>query len=332
MKPSRYRGSKAACLVGSLLAFLGFNSAMQPAHAQDDYPNRAIRIVVPFSPGGGGDAVVRYMSDKLAERLKQQIIVENKPGASGFIGAQLVATAAPDGYTLLMGFDGGIVVAPNMLNAPFNPVTDFTPITKLNDATIILVANPSVPVKNISAIVNLAKSKPEGLQFSSSGPGTTPHLAGELLALRTGIKLSHIPYKGGGQAVTDAVAGHFPIFFTVVPTVASYIKQGRLVAIAVAGDKRSPALPDVPTIAELGVPDFNVSSWYGILAPAKTPKAIVDRLQREIAQVLAIPEIRDRYLNNAFDPIASTPEEFAAQIKADYARWAQVVKDANLKQ
>ena len=331
MKSTFYRDVKRACLFSSFLACLGLSSAMPTAYAQDDYPNRAVRIVVPFSPGGGGDAVVRYMSDKLAERLKQQIIVENKPGASGFIGAQIVATAAPDGYTLLMGFDGGIVVAPNMLNAPFNPVTDFAPVTKLNDATIILVANPAVPVKNINDIVALAKSKPEGLQFSSSGPGTTPHLAGELLALRTGIKLSHIPYKGGGQAVTDAVAGHFPIFFTVVPTVASYIKQGRLIAIAVAGDKRSPAWPDIPTIAELGVPDFNVSSWYGILAPAKTPKAIVDRLQRDIAAVLAIPEVRDRYLNNAFDPIASTPETFAAQIKADYARWGQVVKDANLK-
>ena len=302
------------------------------AQAQEDYPNRAVRIVVPFSPGGGGDAVVRYMSDKLAERLKQQIIIENRPGASGFIGAQLVATAPPDGYTLLMGFDGGIVVAPNMLTAPFNPITDFAPVTKLNEATIILVANPSASVKTIQDIVALAKAKPEGLQFSSSGQGTTPHLAGELLAIRTGIKVSHIPYKGGGQAVTDAVAGQFPIFFTVVPTVASYIQQGRLVPIAVTSAKRSPALPEVPTIAELGVADFNVSSWYGILAPAKTPKAIVDRLQQEIAVVLKIPAVRERYLSNAFEPIGSTPEEFAAQIKADYERWGQVVKDANLKQ
>ena len=302
------------------------------AQAQEDYPNRAVRIVVPFSPGGGGDAVVRYMSDKLAERLKQQIIIENRPGASGFIGAQLVATAPPDGYTLLMGFDGGIVVAPNMLTAPFNPLTDFAPVTKLNEATIILVANPSASVKTIQDIVALAKAKPEGLQFSSSGQGTTPHLAGELLAIRTGIKVSHIPYKGGGQAVTDAVAGQFPIFFTVVPTVASYIQQGRLVPIAVTSAKRSPALPEVPTIAELGVADFNVSSWYGILAPAKTPKAIVDRLQQEIAVVLKIPAVRERYLSNAFEPIGSTPEEFAAQIKADYERWGQVVKDANLKQ
>ena len=302
------------------------------AQAQEDYPNRAVRIVVPFSPGGGGDAVVRYMSDKLAERLKQQIIIENRPGASGFIGAQLVATAPPDGYTLLMGFDGGIVVAPNMLTAPFNPITDFAPVTKLNEATIILVANPSASVKTIQDIVALAKAKPEGLQFSSSGQGTTPHLAGELLAIRTGIKVSHIPYKGGGQAVTDAVAGQFPIFFTVVPTVASYIQQGRLVPIAVTSAKRSPALPEVPTIAELGVADFNVSSWYGILAPAKTPKAIVDRLQQEIAVVLKIPAVRERYLNNAFEPIGSTPDEFAAQIKADYERWGQVVKDANLKQ
>ena len=174
MKSTFYRDVKRASLLSSILACLGLSSAMPMAHAQDDYPNRAVRIVVPFSPGGGGDAVVRYMSDKLAERLKQQIIVENKPGASGFIGAQIVATAAPDGYTLLMGFDGSIVVAPNMLNAPFNPVNDFAPVTKLNDATIILVANPSVPVKNISDIVALAKSKLKG--FSSVRLGRVQHL------------------------------------------------------------------------------------------------------------------------------------------------------------
>jgi len=329
-QPFTRRG--ALGLLVQALCVAGLTATAAPATAQDVYPSKPIRIIVPFSPGGGGDAVVRFMSDKLGERLKTQIIVENRPGASGFIGAQAVATAPPDGYTLLMGFDGGIVVAPNILKAPFNPLTDFEPITKLNDATLILVAHPGAQLRNVNDIVAAAKAKPGALQFTSSGQGSTPHLAGELLAQRTGIRMTHIPYKGGGQAVTDVVAGQVPLFFTVVPTVAAYIKQDRLVAVAVTSSRRSPSLPDVPTIAELGVPDFSVSSWYGILAPAKTPKAIVNRLQQEIAAVLAMPEIREKYVNSAFDPVASTPEEFAAQIKADYARWGQVVRDANLKE
>ena len=303
-----------------------------PAVAQDAFPSKPIRIVVPYSPGGGADAVVRFMSDRLGERLKQQVIVENRPGASGFIGAQVVATAAPDGHTLLLAFDGGIVVAPNILKAPFNPVTDFEPVTKLNDATLILVAHPGAQITNVADLVAQAKAKAGNLQFTSSGQGSTPHLAGELLAIRTGIKLTHIPYKGGGQAVTDVVAGQVPLFFTVVPTVAAYIKQDRLRAIAVTSGQRSPSLPDVPTIAELGVPGYEVSSWYGLLAPAKTPKAVIQRLQQEIAAVLAMPEVREKYLASAFDPVGSTPEAFGAQIKADFARWAQVVKDANLKE
>ncbi|MEI7444565.1 MAG: tripartite tricarboxylate transporter substrate binding protein [Burkholderiales bacterium] len=306
--------------------------AAQPALAQEGWPNKPIRIIVPFSPGGGGDAVVRFISDRLGERLKQQVIIENRPGASGFIGAQAVATAPPDGYTLLMGFDGGVVVAPHILKAPFNPLTDFEPITKLNDATLIIVAHPAAQIRNVADLVAQAKARPGQLQFTSSGQGSTPHLAGELLAIRTGIRMTHVPYKGGGQAVTDVVAGQVPVFITVVPTVAAYLKQDRLVPVAVTSAKRSPSLPDVPTVEELGVPGFAVSSWYGLLAPARTPKAIVNRLQQEIAAVLAMPDIRERYLGAAFDPVGSTPEEFAAQIRADYARWGQVVKDANLRE
>jgi tripartite-type tricarboxylate transporter receptor subunit TctC len=328
-KPSR-RGA-VALAARALCAAALFATAL-PAMSQDTFPSKPIRIVVPYSPGGGADAVVRFMSDRLGERLKQQVLVENRPGASGFIGAQVVAAAPPDGHTLLLAFDGGIVVAPNILKAPFDPVTDFEPVTKLNDATLILVAHPGAQIRNVADLVAQAKAKPGNLQFTSSGQGSTPHLAGELLAIRTGIKLTHIPYKGGGQAVTDVVAGQVPLFFTVVPTVAAYIKQDRLRAIAVTSARRSPSLPDVPTIAELGVPGYAVSSWYGLLAPAKTPKAVIQRLQQEIATVLAMPEVRERYLASAFDPVASTPEEFGAQIKADFARWAQVVKDANLKE
>jgi hypothetical protein len=319
----------AGLLASSSVLAQGTTAATQNAIAE--YPNKPIRIIVPYAPGGGGDAVVRYMSDKLAERLKQPIIIENKPGASGFIGAQMAATAAPDGYTLVMVFDGTVVVAPHLLKAPFNTLTDFAPITKLNDATIVLAVNNKVPAKNFKELVTYAKSLPNPMEFGSTGQGSSTHLAGELLALRTGMKLQHIPYKGGGQAVTDVAAGQIPMIVTVVPTVMAHITAGRLVPIAVSGNTRSLSLPDVQTFTEAGVQDFAVTSWYGLLAPAKTPKPIIDKLQREIAAVMQIPEVRERYLKSSFEPVANKPEEFAVQLKADYERWGQVVKDANVK-
>lgn len=301
------------------------------AGAQDSWPSKPVRIIVPFSPGGGGDAVVRTISDKLAERLGQPVVIDNRPGASGYLGAQAVAGAAPDGYTLLMAFDGSMVVAPNLIKAPFDPLKDFVPITKLNDATLILAAHTSVPAKNLKELVE--HSKQQGpLGFGSSGPATTTHLAGELLALRSGANLRHIPYKGGGQAVTDAAGGQIPLIYTVIPTVAGFIKDGgRLKPIAVSGAKRSPVLPDVPTMMESGLSGFEVSSWYGLMAPAKTPKPIVDRIQREVHAVLQLPEIRDKYQKAGFEPVGNKPEEFEQQIRADLARWSKVVKDANIK-
>jgi len=296
-----------------------------------DYPNRPIKIIVPWPPGGGGDAVVRNISEKLSERLGQSIVIENKPGASGFIGAQQVAIAPPDGYTLLMGFDGSLVVAPHLMKAPFNPLVDFVPVTKLNDATLILASHPSLPVKNLKEMIAYAKTKPDGLNFGSTGVGTTPHLAGELLAMQAGIKLVHVPYKGGGQAVTDAVSGQIPLIFTVVPTVSGFVKQGSLNPIAVSSLKRSEVFPEVMTMSESGVNGFNVSSWYGIFAPAKTPKPIVEKLQKEIAYVLSIPEVREKYLKSAFVPIGNSSQEFAEQIKDDFARWGKVVEQAKIK-
>jgi len=326
--------SVASTLFCGSLACSAVSAQSTPPDAQvsvADYPNKPIRIIVPYAPGGGGDAVVRYMSDKLSERLKQPIIIENRPGASGFIGAQMAATAAPDGYTLVMVFDGTVVVAPHLLKAPFNTLTDFAPITKLNDATIVLAINNKIPAKSFQELVSYAKSLPNPMEFGSTGQGSSTHLAGELLALRTGIKLQHIPYKGGGQAVTDAAAGQIPMIVTVVPTVMAHITAGRLVPIAVSGRARSLSLPDVQTFTEAGVKDFDVTSWYGLLAPAKTPKAIINRLQSEIAAVMQIPEVRERYVKSSFEPVANTPEEFATQLKADYEQWGQVVKNANIK-
>lgn len=321
---------KFPVLIVKLALALGIASTAALAQAQDQWPTRPIRIIVPFSPGGGGDAVVRVLTEKLGERLGQPVVIENRPGASGYIGAQLVANAPPDGYTILMGFDGSLVVAPNLIKAPFDTVKDFMPITKLNDATLILAAHSSVPARTLQELVEYSKQKGE-LGFGSSGTGTTTHLAGELLALRSGAKLRHIPYKGGGQAVSDVAGGQIPLIYTVIPTIAGFLKDGKLKAIGVSGSKRSAVLPDVPTMAESGLPNFEVSSWYGLLAPAKTPKPIVDRLQREVAAVLAMPEIREKYLMGGFEPVGNKPEEFAHQIKTDLARWSKVVKDANLR-
>ena len=300
------------------------------AAAQDNWPTRPVKIIVPFAPGGGGDAVVRSISGKLGERLGQPVLVENRPGASGYIGAQLVASAAPDGYTILMGFDGSMVVAPNLIKAPFDTLKDFAPITKLNDATLILAAHFSVPARSLLELVEYSKQQ-GGLSFGSSGAGTTTHLAGELLALRSGAKLRHVPYKGGGQAVTDVAGGQISLIYTVIPTIAGFLKNGRLRPIAVSSAKRSDVLPEVPTMIESGLPGFEVSSWYGLLAPAKTPKAIVERIQREVHAVLQLPEIRETYLKDGFEPVGNRPEEFGQQIKADLARWNKVVKDANLR-
>lgn len=299
--------------------------------AQEPYPSKPIRIVMPFAPGGGGDLSVRSMSDKLGKRLGATIFIENKPGASGFIGAQQVATSAPDGYNLLMGYDGSLVIASHIIKPPFNPLTDLVPVTKLADSPLVLLAHPSVKANNIKELIELSKKDPNGLSYGSAGKGTTHHMVGELLALKTGMKLNHIPYKGGSAAVTDAVAGQVSLVVTVLPTAVQFIKDGRLKAIAVTSASRMPQLPTVPTVREQGVPDFDVVSWYSIFAPAKTPAAVIDKLQAAIAEVLKEPDIRDAYEKVGFVPVGNKSQDFAAQYKADFARWAGVVKAANIQ-
>jgi tripartite-type tricarboxylate transporter receptor subunit TctC len=303
-----------------------------PSHAQD-YPTKALRIVVPFSPGGVADNSARVVADALGARLGQQVVVDNRPGASGNIGTQLVAQAAPDGYTLLLGFDGTMVINPHVFSKiPFDTLRDFAPVTKLGDAALILVSHPSVPAKNLSQFIAFAK-KAKGATFAygTSGTGGTPHLAGELLKQRTGLALEHIPYKGGGQAIIDGISGHIPLVFTAVATAQQYIKAGRLTALGVPGAKRSSALPEVPTFNESGLSGFDVSSWVGILVPVKTPRPIVDRLQKEIATALRGPQVRERYAVLGIEPVGNTPAEFTEQIRADLTRWEKVVRAANLR-
>ena len=298
-----------------------------------EYPARPVRIIVPFAPGGVTDTSARVIAEPLAARLGQQVVVENRPGASGNIGTQVVAQAAPDGHTLLLGFDGTLVINPHVFSKlAFDTLRDFAPVTKLGDAALILVAHPSVPGKNLAEFVQFArKTRSATFPYGTSGTGGTPHLAGELLKQRTGIALEHIPYKGGGQAIIDVIGGQIPLVFTAVATAQQYVKAKRLTGLGIPGAQRSPALPDVPTFIESGQRDFDVSSWVGILAPAKTPRAVADKLQREIAAVLRTDSVRDRYLVLGIDPVGNLPDQFSEQIRADLARWEKVVKAANIR-
>ena len=308
-----------------------FCCAVSMAAAQD-YPSRAIRLIVPFSPGGVTDTSARVVADRLATRLGQQVIVENRAGASGNIGTQQVAQAAPDGYTLVLGFDGTMVINPWVFpNIPFDTLRDFVAVTKLGDATLIMVAHPSVAAKDMKELIALAKTKPGTLAYGTSGTGGTPHLAGELLNQRAGISLMHIPYKGGGQALGDVVGGQIPLVYTAIASAQQYVKSGRLKALGVSGAKRAASLPDVPTFIESGLDGFVVDSWVGVFAPAKTPRAIVDKLQRELAAVLAMPEVRERYAVLGIEPVGNTSEQFGEQIRADLAKWEKVVKQANIR-
>jgi tripartite-type tricarboxylate transporter receptor subunit TctC len=307
-------------------------AALSVAAQAQDFPAKPIRIVVPFSPGGVADNSARVVAEPLSLRLGQQVIVENRPGASGNIGTQAVAQAAPDGYTLLLGFDGTMVINPHVFaKIPFDTLNDFAPVTKLGDATLILVSHPSVAAKNLADFIALARSSPRSWPYGTSGTGGTPHLAGELFKQRTGVQLEHIPYKGGGQAITDVIGGQIPLVFTAIATAQQYVRAGRLVGLGVPGAKRSGALPEVPTFAESGLPGFDVSSWVGIFAPAKTPPPVIERLQKELDAVLRTPFVRERYATLGIEPVGNSSEEFAGQVRADLARWEKVVKEANVR-
>jgi len=320
-----------ASLIAPSLAWAISTLISAQAHSQD-YPAKPIRIVVPFSPGGVADNSARVVADPLGARLGQQVLVENRPGASGNIGTQAVAQAAPDGYTLLLGFDGTMVINPHVFpKIPFDTLKDFAPVTKLGDATLILVAHPSVPARNLAEFIAHARARPGSFAYGTSGTGGTPHLAGELLKLRTGIALEHVPYKGGGQAITDVVGGQIPLVFTAIATAQQYVRTGRLVALGVPGARRSAALPDVPTFAESGLAGFDVSSWTGIFAPASTPRPVIDKLQRELAAVLRTAFVRERYAVLGIEPVGNSPQEFGDQVRADLARWEKVVRAANVR-
>ncbi len=310
-----------ACL---LLAFAG--------SALADYPDRPIRLIVPFAPGGVTDTSGRLIAEGLSKRLGQQVIVENKPGASGNIGTQSVAVASPDGYTLVLAYDGTMVINPHVFpKIPFDTLKDFAPVGKIGDATLLIVAHPSFPGRTLKDVIEISKKDPKGLSYGTSGIGNTPHLAGELLNLKTGAKLVHVPYKGGGQAMTDALGGNIPLVYTAVAGAFTHLKSGKLVAIAVSSRTRAPSLPDTPTFIESGVPDFESVSWVGILAPARTPRAVVDKLNAELNALLRAPEVVERLSTLGIVATPGTPEQFGEQMKNDLAKYGEVVKAAGIK-
>jgi tripartite-type tricarboxylate transporter receptor subunit TctC len=310
----------------SLCLLLSLNAAAQ------DWPNRTVRIVVPFSPGGIADTSVRTLSEKLGTRLGQPVVIENKPGAAGNIGAEMVAKSAPDGYTLLLGYDGTIVVNPHVYaKTGFDVLRDFAPVTKLGDAGVLVVAHPSVPAKDLRELIALGKAKPGSLSYGSAGTGSSAHLACEMLSQRTGTNLVHVPYKGGGQAIADVVGGQIPLACTAVAGANQFMKNGRLKGLGLSSARRASGAPEVPTFIESGLPGFVVDSWVGILAPARTPRPIIDRLYAELTALLQTPEVRERYAVLGIEPVGNPPEEFGAQIRADLERWAPVVKQANIR-
>lgn len=320
----------SSTIILSLAAVLVGVSAS--ACAQNIFPNKPIRLIVPFTPGGVTDTSGRLIADQLSRRIGQQIIVENKPGASGNIGSAMVANSEPDGYTLALGFDGTMVINPHIYsNIPFDTIKDFAPIGKIGDTVLILVAYPKFEAQTLKEIIALSKQPDRTVNFGSSGIASPQHIAVELLNQQTGSKLVHVPYKGGGQAMIDVQAGVIPLVYTAVAGAYPYIKSGRLNAVAVSSKQRAPSLPDVPTFIESGVPDFVASGWVGIFAPAKTPRPVVDYLNKELNAVLSTPEVKAKLETLGITATPGTPEQFSSEIASDLARYAKVIKEADIR-
>ncbi len=295
------------------------------------WPTRPIKILVGFAPGGGTDVVARVIAQKLQESLGQPVIVENKPGATGTIAADAVAKSAPDGYTLIMGHVNSHAIAPNLFkNLPYDAIADFAPVTYVGYVPNILAVHPSVAAKSVPELVALAKAQPGKLTYASSGMGSTQHLAGEMFQLLTATKLVHIPYKGSGQAISDLLAGNVSMNFDTMPPVLPHIQAGKLRALAISTPARIALLPDVPTFGEVGITGFDVTNWYGVMAPAKTPRDIVNRLGAEINKAMQDPGAKEKLVGVGTQLGGGKPEDFEAFLKAEVAKYARLVKDAKI--
>lgn len=321
---SRLTASLAATFIAALVA-------APFALAQTSYPSKPIRLVVPFPPAGTTDIIARATAQKLSEAWGQQVIVDNRPGAAGNIGSELVANSAPDGYTLLMGTVGTHAINPNLYaKMPYDHVKDFTPVILVAGVANVLEVNPELPVKSVPELIAYAKANPGKLNFASSGNGTSIHLSGELFKAMTGVQMTHVPYKGSAPALADLVGGQVQVMFDNLPSSLAFIKAGKLRALAVTSATRAAALPDVPTVADY-VPGFEASSWFGLLAPAGTPRDIVEKINGEVAKWIASPDAKEKLAAQGANAAGGTPEDFAKHIHAETAKWAKVVKESGAK-
>lgn len=315
------RGILYACLL----------AAAASGHAQQSYPTRPVRIIVPSAAGGGTDSTTRLIAPKLAEYLGQQVVVENRAGAAMIIGGEAVARAAPDGYTLLTGIST-LTINPFMhKNMPFDAVKDFAPVSQFIWLPNALVGHPSVPARTLKELIAFIKARPDRLQYASAGVGSNLHLCMEMFLSMTGLKMIHVPYRGSGQAIADLVAGYVPFMITNMITATTQIKAGKLHPYGVTSAKRAASAADIPTIAEQGVPGYEAVQWYGLLAPAGTPREIIAKLNAGVVRTLQDPAVRKSFLASGAEPVGNTPEEFAAVIRADMAKWSKVIKAAGLK-
>jgi tripartite-type tricarboxylate transporter receptor subunit TctC len=311
----------------ALAAACGSHHALAQA-----YPSKPVKVVVGYTPGGSNDVLARVVAKHLQDTWKQSFVVENKPGASGQIGADTGAKAPPDGYTLVVIPNDVLTVQPHMYaKFPFDPMTDVQPIATLGTVPVALVVNASSPIMSVAELIAAAKAKPGGLNYASSGAGGPQHMSAEMFMLLTGTKMVHVPYKGNAPALTDLLGGQVDVLFSPINSALPHIKAGKLRALAVAGDKRIASLPDVPTLAEAGVPGYKSEIWIALFAPAKTPKDIVDKIAAEVGRMQAQPDVREQLNAQGIDPLANSPEQVGALIKADSARWSKVIKETGVK-
>lgn len=318
---NRWRGLIATACATGLVAV---------AHAQQGYPNRPIRFITPYAPGGSTSVISRLVAQHLSERWGQNVIVDNRPGGSTVIGTELVARSAPDGYTMLLTPVTHTILS-SLMKTPYDPVKDFAPVATVAISPQLLVVHPSVGANSVQELIALAKARPGQLNFASAGTGGSSHLAGEVFNMLAGVKTQHVPYKGGGPATIDLIGGHVQMFYSVPLNVVSHVQAGKLKAIAVTGNARVPALPQTPTFGEAGVPGFDVKTWNGVTLPAGTPKAIINKMSAEIAAMLALPSVREKLEAIGTSTMISTPAEFATMIQTEIALYSKVIKLANLR-
>ncbi|MGQ0525190.1 MAG: Bug family tripartite tricarboxylate transporter substrate binding protein [Betaproteobacteria bacterium] len=319
---------RATSRILGAIACLGIAIAASHSSAQQAYPTKPIRMICPFPPGGTTDVVARLVAQKLTEAWKEQVIVDNRTGAGGIIGTELAAKAPADGYTVLLGSITTHAVNPALYKKlNFDPIKDFTPVSLVVSSPQLLAVHPSVAAKSVKDLIALAKAKPGQLNYASAGVGTSPHLTFELFKSMAGIEAVHVPYKGTGPAITELIGGQVQMMITGVVALMPHVKSGKLRGLGVTSAKRVAALPDLPTVAESGVPKFDVSSWFGVFLPAGTPKPIVTKMNQEVRKIVEIPDVRQKLISLGADPESNTPEEFVAYVKSEMAKWGKVVRD-----